>query len=64
MCPKPDGPGEMTQIPGRIARVGELAQELRWTWNRHAGELFRRLGYQLWCQTAQNLVRMFRLLLD
>ena len=52
----------MTQLPDRIARLGELAQDLRWTWNHNARELFRRLDYQLWRQTAHNPVHMLRLL--
>ena len=32
MRPEPDGPGEMAQLPDRIGRLGELAQDLsRWT---------------------------------
>ena len=50
------------ELPERIARLGELAQDLRWTWNRNARELFRRLDYELWRQTAHNPVRMLRLL--
>ena len=49
-------------LPERIARLGELAQDLRWTWNRNARELFRRLDYQMWRRTAHNPVRMLRLL--
>ena len=49
-------------LPERVARLGQIAQDLRWTWNRHARELFRRLDYQLWRETAHNPVRMLRLL--
>ena len=50
------------ELPQRIVRLGELAQDLRWTWNRNARELFRRLDYQMWRQTAHNPVRMLYLL--
>ena len=52
----------LPELPARLARLGELAQDLRWTWNRNARELFRRLDYQLWRQTAHNPVHMLRLL--
>ena len=48
------------ELPERINRLGELAQDLRWTWNRNARELFRRLDYEMWRQTAHNPVRMLR----
>ena len=53
---------ELPELPLRVARLGELAQDLQWTWNRNARELFRRLDYQLWRQTAHNPVHMLRLL--
>ena len=52
----------LPELPSRIARLGELAQDLRWTWNQNAREVFRRLDYQLWRQTAHNPVQMLRLL--
>ena len=51
-----------TALPKRIARLGEVAQDLRWTWNVNVRELFRRLDYPMWRQTAHNPVRMLRLL--
>ena len=53
---------ELPELPARVARLGELALDLQWTWNRNARELFRRLDYQLWRQTAHNPVHMLRLL--
>ena len=49
-------------LPKRIARLGEVAQDLWWTWNVNARELFRRLDYPMWRRTAHNPVRMLRLL--
>jgi starch phosphorylase len=50
----------MTQIPERITRLAELATDLWWTWNPPAREVFRRLDYTLWRQTAHNPVLMLR----
>ena len=38
----------------------ELATDLWWTWNPQAREVFRRLDYTLWRQTAHNPVLMLR----
>ena len=45
-------------FPERIRRIDELATDLWWSWQRPAREVFRRLDYQLWRQTAHNPVRM------
>ncbi|HYT68610.1 MAG TPA: alpha-glucan family phosphorylase [Vicinamibacterales bacterium] len=47
-------------IPERIRRLPELATDLWWTWNPQAREVFRRLDYTLWRQTAHNPVLMLR----
>jgi glycogen phosphorylase len=47
-------------IPERLKRLPELAIDLWWTWNREAREVFRKLDYQLWRQTAHNPVSMLR----
>jgi starch phosphorylase len=49
-------------IPERLGRLPELAADLWWTWNTHAREVFRRLDYSLWRQTAHNPVLMLRLM--
>jgi starch phosphorylase len=48
-------------IPERLGRLPELANDLWWSWNVQAREVFRRLDYQLWRQTAHNPVLMLRL---
>ncbi len=58
MTPNADAP----TLPARINRLGELAQDLWWTWHRDARSVFRRLDYPLWRSTAHNPVRMLRLL--
>jgi glycogen phosphorylase len=50
----------MTNVPERIKRLPELANDLWWTWNPQAREVFRRLDYTLWRQTAHNPVLMLR----
>jgi starch phosphorylase len=45
-------------LPARIARLGELAVDLWWCSHRDARNVFRRLEYTLWRQTAHNPVMM------
>jgi len=49
------------RIPERLIRLSELANDLWWTWNPRAREVFRRLDYTLWRQTAHNPVRILNL---
>jgi starch phosphorylase len=48
------------EFPERIRRLPELANDLWWTWNTEAREVFRQLDYPLWRQTAHNPVLMLR----
>jgi glycogen phosphorylase len=50
------------RIPERLRRLPELATDLWWTWNPKSREVFRRLDYTLWRQTAHNPVLMLRLI--
>jgi starch phosphorylase len=52
----------LPSIPERLRRLPELANDLWWTWNPQAREVFRRLDYPIWRQTAHNPVLMLRLL--
>ncbi len=45
-------------IPERLRRLPEIAGDLWWTWNSQARDVFRRLDYPLWRQTAHNPVSM------
>jgi glycogen phosphorylase len=45
-------------LPERIARLGELANDLWWSWHPEGRAVFRHLDYQLWRSTAHNPVRM------
>jgi glycogen phosphorylase len=48
------------RLPDRLARLHDLAADLWWTWNPGAREVFRRIDYPLWRQTAHNPVLMLR----
>jgi starch phosphorylase len=50
----------LTPIPERIRRLEELACDLWWSWHYRARDVFRRLDYPLWRDTAHNPVRMLR----
>jgi starch phosphorylase len=50
-----DNPKSPT-IPERLKRLPELATDLWWTWNGQARDVFRKLDYALWRQTAHNPV--------
>jgi starch phosphorylase len=49
-------------LPDRTNRLEELAYDLWWSWRSDARNVFRRLDYPLWRQTAHNPVRMLRML--
>src|SRR6187397_186632 len=46
-------------VPARLIRLPELARDLWWTWNA-ARDVFRRLDYALWRQTAHNPVMILQ----
>ena len=48
-------------LPDRIRRLEELACDLWWSWHYRARDVFRRVDYPLWRETAHNPVRMLRL---
>jgi glycogen phosphorylase len=47
-------------LPERIRRLEELACDLWWSWHYRARDVFRRVDYPLWRETAHNPVRMLR----
>ncbi len=47
-------------IPERLRRLPEVATDLWWTWNGQARDVFRKLDYTLWRQTAHNPVLMLQ----
>jgi len=42
-------------LPRRLRRLSELANNLWWTWNPEADRLFRRLDADAWEQAGHNL---------
>ena len=48
-----------TALPARLDQLPQLARDLSWTWGP-AREIFRRLDYGLWRQTAHNPEMMLR----
>ena len=55
-----DHTASTSDLPERISRLPELANDLWWTWNPQAREVFRQLDYPLWRQTAHNPVLMLQ----
>ncbi len=49
---------DLPPLPDRINRLDELAVDLWWSWNDDGREVFRRLDYTLWRETAHNPVRL------
>lgn len=45
------------KLPERISRLGELANNLWWSWHEEARNLFRALDYPLWRVTVHNPVK-------
>ncbi|MFC1967877.1 alpha-glucan family phosphorylase [Chloroflexota bacterium] len=45
------------KLPERISRLGELANNLWWSWHEEARKLFRVLDYPLWRMTVHNPVK-------
>ncbi len=52
----------VSSMPEPLARLPELAYNLRWTWDHETIDLFRRLGSELWEETGHNPVRMLGLI--
>jgi starch phosphorylase len=44
-------------LPGRIAGLAQLAQNLAWSWNRDARSLFKSIDESLWNRTRHNPMR-------
>ena len=47
-------------LPSRIHRLHELSIDLWWSWDARARDVFRRLDYGLWRQSAHNPVKMLQ----
>ncbi|MGE0448009.1 MAG: alpha-glucan family phosphorylase [Vicinamibacterales bacterium] len=49
---------DLPPLPERINRLDQLAVDLWWSWNQEGRDVFRRLDYTRWRETAHNPVRM------
>ena len=49
-----------SELPERISRLEELANNLWWSWHEEARRLFRAVDYPLWRMTAHNPVKQLR----
>lgn len=48
------------QLPGRLARIKDLAYNLWWSWHPEARALFKEIDRTLWAETHHNPVSMLR----
>ena len=53
-------PSQKIDLPKRIARLGELATNLWWTWQPEAVRIFGRLDYDLWERLGHNPIRLLK----
>jgi len=53
-------PSQKFDLPKRLARLGELAFNLWWTWQPEAARLFGRLDYDLWERLGHNPIRLLQ----
>ena len=53
-------PSQKFVLPKRIARLGELAYNLWWTWQPEAARLFGKLDYDLWGRLGHNPIRLLQ----
>lgn len=51
-------PSQKFDLPKRIARLGELATNLWWSWHPEASHVFGRLDYDLWERLGHNPIRL------
>lgn len=53
-------PYKTFDLPKRIARLGELAYNLWWTWQPDAARLFSKIDVDLWERLGHNPIRLLR----
>ena len=51
---------EFPRLPDRIAGLGELAENLWWSWNPAARMLFKSLDRQAWKESVHNPDKMLK----
>jgi len=52
--------GSGQPLPKRIGRLGELANNLWWSWDEDGRQVFRSLDYALWRISGHNPVKLLR----
>jgi starch phosphorylase len=50
----------VAELPDRLNRIEEIANDLWWSWSPVARNVFRNLDYPLWRLTAHNPVKMLK----
>jgi starch phosphorylase len=51
---------DIQNIPKRISRLYELANNLWWSWDEQGRQVFRSLDYDLWRTSGHNPVKQLR----
>lgn len=51
---------QISQLPQRIARLPELANNFLWVWHHEVRDLFRALDYERWVQSGRNPLTQLR----
>ena len=59
-APPPAPPAPAEQLPERIRALAEIAQNLWWSWQLDARELFHRIDHRLWEDTRHNALEFLR----
>lgn len=60
LTPSPVVTSQLDRIPERIRQLASLTQNLWWSWQLDARELFHRLDHHLWESTRHNAVQFLR----
>jgi starch phosphorylase len=60
MHPSSSQENQRNRLPERINRLGELANNLWWSWHEEARQVFRSLDYALWRTSGHNPVKQLR----
>ncbi|HEY7192656.1 MAG TPA: alpha-glucan family phosphorylase [Gemmatimonadales bacterium] len=60
VSPHTSQPSEPNHLPDRIRLLGDVTQNLWWSWQLDARELFHRIDHHLWEATRHNAVEFLR----
>src|SRR5256885_9493222 len=59
-APSPPTTPALNTIPERIRQLADISQNLWWSWQLDARELFDRIDHSLWRSTRHNAVQFLR----